>query len=117
MDNDFGKYLAGRLNRINPQNLPTATGLAWYTRETYDQCLAMFEDADDLPGTFDDWLVMAKETEQQITDQGMRCVRAVIDPVEFPRWCAEHGHANINTHARVAYGNFVAMRHLMDHPS
>jgi hypothetical protein len=80
-------------------------------RTTRDE-LAIFDDADDLPDSFDNWLVLAEKTAKQVSNQGMMVIRAEIDPDTFPQWCADRGHANIDSYARIAYANFVAMQHL-----
>ncbi len=118
MSNDFGKHLSGRMHRINPRNIPKVTGsIVWYKRENYERCLAIFDDADELHDTFDDWLVSAKELEKQLSDRGMKVIRAEIDPDTFPQWCTDQGHTTIDRKARLAYGNFVAMQHLAQPPS
>lgn len=89
-----------------------AIGIPWYTRENYDRCLAMFADAQKLPRTFDDWLVRAEEAEKERTDQGMLVLRAVIEPEEFARWCADHGYAHIDTKARADFASWVAANHV-----
>jgi hypothetical protein len=39
----------------------SAGGLAWYRREDYPRLLTIFEDADKLPPTYDEWLAMAEK--------------------------------------------------------
>lgn len=94
-----------------------AVGMAWYRRETYSVCLDLFSDADQLPSTYDDWLVIAKQTEQDLKRRGINVVRAVIEPEAFRWWCADHGHAKIDTKARTDFANEVAAKHLTGHTS
>jgi len=95
-----------------PQNVPSATGICWYRPETYERCLAMFQDSSDLPGSYDEWLIQAEEFEQECKSGGGKVVRVEIDPVTFPRWCADEGYSNIDRHARMAFANLMAMKSL-----
>ena len=112
MAKDFGKHLSDRMKRLNPQNVPSAVGIGWYRPETYDRCLAIFDDASDLPDTFDEWLALAEKTERQLKSQGMKVVRVEIDPDTFPQWCTDEGYSKIDKHARMAFGNMMAMKSL-----
>ena len=69
----------------------SAVGITWYRPETYRRCLAIFEDSSNLPDTYFEWLVRAEEWEKQSKREGLKVVRAEIDPVTFPGWCADHG--------------------------
>lgn len=109
MTKDFGKRMSDRMKQLNPGNLRSAHGIAWYRPETYERCLAIFQDADDLPDTYDEWLVQAEEGEEQLKREGLKVVRAEIDPVAFPGWCANEGYAQIDTHARIAFANAMAL--------
>lgn len=109
---DFGQFLTARMKAINPNNVPTAVGISWYKPEMYASCLDIFDDRNDLPDSFDEWRELAERTEQQFTAQGMRTVRAIIDPATFPRWCSENGFERIDKHARMAYGNAKALETL-----
>lgn len=106
---DIGKFMSDKMKRLNPNNVPSAVGIGWYTRETYPLCLAIFADAANLPDTFDEWLVKAEQTEKQLRQQGMRVVRVEIDPKTFPSWCSANGFSKIDTKARCHYGNLKAM--------
>jgi hypothetical protein len=66
-------------------------GLAWYKREDYPKLLAIFDDADSLPDTYEEWLEEAGEIERKLIIQGHRVVRAAIDPATFPGWCEAKG--------------------------
>lgn len=109
---DFGVFLAERMKAINPNNVPSAVGIGWYKPETYAQCLEIFDDRDDLPSSFEDWKRLAESTEQQLAAQGMKTVHVEIDPRTFPAWCSENGFAQIDKHARMAFGNAKALEAL-----
>lgn len=110
---EFGELLAKQIVTINPDNLPYAVGISWYKPNTYERCLEIFDDAVDLPDTFDKWVYLAEQIEKQLQDQGMRIVRVEINPDTFPNWCVEHGFSKMDKHAREAYGNTVAGRTLL----
>lgn len=105
---DIGSHIAGRLRAINPGGLPTTAGIGWYTRENYPQCLALFDDANSLPATFDDWLAKAEKAEADLRRQGLRVVRVDIDPQTFPAWCKANGFSRLDTRARAQYGSLKA---------
>jgi hypothetical protein len=108
----FGEHIAGRIAQANPNGVRSAVGIGWYRPETYERCLAIFDDASKLPRTYDDWLVRAVEAEKQARDKGLRVVRVEIDPDTFPRWCADEGFTKIDEHARQVFGNIVVRNSL-----
>ena len=67
--------------------------------------MSIFSDSNDLPRTYVDWFIRAKQAEEQVTRQGMKVVRVDVDPETFPAWCAENGYANIDKHERTAFGS------------
>lgn len=108
--------MADRLRAINPNNLPTATGIAWYKPSTYAKCLEIFDDAADLPDSFDSWFPKAQAIEQDLRNQGMEVIRVEIDPDTFPEWCAANGIAKLDKDARMHYGNLKAHEYLVNKP-
>ena len=70
---------------------PVVAGLAWYRREDYPKLLSIFDDADSLPPSYDEWLEKAKDIESDLIIRGHRVIRATIDPETFPAWCAAKG--------------------------
>ena len=65
-------------------------GIAWYRREDYSLLLALFDDSEALPKTFDEWLAKAEETEREVSKAGLRVSRVLLIPKEFIDWCASH---------------------------
>ena len=61
-----------------------------------------------MPLTFNEWLRKAEALEKQISDSGVRVVRAIIDPDTFPAWCASKNF-KINADARKSFANHKAM--------
>jgi len=110
MAKHFGKHLNSRKQKGKPNEMQAAAGIAWYRPETYAQCLAIFDDAADMPDTFDEWLPLAEQTELHAMEQGMSVIRVEINPKTFPQWCAEEGYIKIDSRARSAYSSFMAMR-------
>jgi hypothetical protein len=84
--------------------VPVVAGVAWYAREDYAALLSIFEDADTLPTTYDEWLAKAEELEGEFKARGYHVVRALIDPKTFPSWCAARG-LKLNANARTNFGN------------
>ena len=87
----------------------TVTGIAWYRREDYARLKAMFQDGENLPDTFGGWLETAQRVYDTLTAEGIRVVKANIDPETFPGWCRARGHA-MNTPARMAYAQEFAAK-------
>ena len=108
----FEKRMSDKMKRHNPNNVSSAVGMAWYTRSAYPLCLAIFSDAADYPDTFDEWLTKAEQTEKKLRQQGVRVIRAEIDPNTFPSWCAANGFSNVDTQARCHYANLKAAESL-----
>lgn len=104
----FGDHVAGKMKSLNTRGLPMAVGITWYTPETYARCLEIFEDAADQHDTFDAWLGTATKTEKDVRRQGLRVVRAEIDPDTFPAWCAANGFGKIDHEARTHFANLKA---------
>jgi hypothetical protein len=82
----------------------SAVGVAWYRREDYDRLLTVFSDADKLAGTYDDWLAQATAFEERESKRGVRFIRVVIDPDEFPAWCKSQG-LDVNAKARMRFAS------------
>lgn len=84
-----------------------AFGIPWYTPENYLACLAIFDDAAELHETYDNWHLAAVAISREMRDRGYHIVEAIIEPVEFLRWCAAHGHRP-DKHGRIAFANVKA---------
>jgi hypothetical protein len=94
--------------------LPTrAMGLAWYAREDYPRILEIMADAQTLPATYEKWLKLAEEIERGMMSQDHVVVRAVIDPDEFPAWCAARG-LNVDADGRKRFASWVAFRQVKE---
>jgi hypothetical protein len=89
------RFLAGEKGAI--------VGFAWYRKETFDRCKELFADADSLHDTFEEWEADVKKREKMMLGQGVRVVRAYIDPDLFPVWCADRGFVRIDGKARSAF--------------
>lgn len=87
-------------------------GVVWYTTETdYFRALAVFEDALNMPATYDDWMGQVEQLIEYAKRDGWVLVRAELDPNTFPGWCKSRG-LNVDAKARVAFGNEAAAEHL-----
>jgi hypothetical protein len=83
--------------------------MAWYRREDYDRLLSIFEDADKLPANYDKWLASAEKGLKHLKGQGIFTVKVIIDPDQFPGWCAANGH-NVDAKARIRFASIEAAR-------
>ena len=81
-----------------------AATIPWYRPEDYARLKEMFEDSDKLPDTHGQWLEMAERVVRQMSDQGLRVIKIVIDPDTFPEWCRENDQA-LDAKGRMAYAN------------
>jgi hypothetical protein len=68
-----------------------AVGIAWYARQDYRRIVEIMDDADQLPGTFDQWLKRAEATEREMKRAGHTVARTMIKPDEFAAWCRAKG--------------------------
>lgn len=68
-----------------------AVGAYWIKEEDYPALLEIFDDRDNLPRSWSEWLKMAEEMEQGLKAYGHPVLRVHIDPRTFPDWCAAQG--------------------------
>ena len=69
----------------------TLQAMVWYKEEHYSELLRLFDDADLLPLTYEDWLTRAEEKKAEVEGAGDQVIKVFIDPLTFPSWCAERG--------------------------
>jgi hypothetical protein len=81
-----------------------AATIPWYRAEDYARLKEMFEDSDKLPDTHDQWFEMAERIVHQMSAQGLRVIKVVIDPDTFTEWCLKNNQA-LNAKGRMAYAN------------
>ena len=74
-----------------PAQEPTLQAMVWYKEEHYEQLLAIFDDAELLPPTYQAWLVRAEEKKAEVEAAGDQVMKVFIDPQTFPEWCAQKG--------------------------
>ena len=74
-----------------PAYEPTLQAMVWYQEEHYEQLLAIFDDAELLPPTYQAWLVRAEEKKAEVEAAGDQVLKVFIDPETFPEWCAQKG--------------------------
>jgi len=84
-------------------------GFAWYRPENYLRLLEIFEDAEKLPRTFEDWLAKAEAGCKNFEDRGIWVIRVNIDPDEFLTWCGAN-NLKIDAKARMKFANIEAYR-------
>jgi hypothetical protein len=86
-----------------------AMGLVWYRREDYPRILEIMTDAELLPRRWEAWHKGAEKVEREAKRSGVIVIRAVIDPDEFPSWCAARD-LNVDAKARTEFGNARALK-------
>ena len=89
-----------------------AVGIPWYSLETYGQFRAIAVDSDEMPDTYMQWIMQAKELEQEISSQGKRPIRAHMDVRAFPEWCKSRA-LNVDSKARAEFANHFGFEVLM----
>jgi hypothetical protein len=94
-----------------PENSSGVIGLAWFWREDYPRLLGIFEDAHEMPATWEEWEQAAKKVENRFKAEGYAVERVHIDPDTFPAWCRSAG-VRIVASARSRFtAETVASRH------
>lgn len=79
-----------------------AVGLPWCREEDYAAFLAICEDANSLPSTWEKFIKASEKAEQAWKAQGYIVERAYIDPETFPDWCRTHG-VGVNSQGRMRF--------------
>ena len=70
---------------------PPPVGVYWIKEEDYSLAMSIFDDSDNLPRTWQEWLKMATEMEHGLKASGHPVMRVFIDPEKFREWCAANG--------------------------
>jgi len=87
-------------------------GIVWYNNEViYRRALAIFEDAFDMPSTYEDWKVEITKTAKKFKRDGWVLIRAELEPETFVTWCKARG-LKIDAKARVTFGDETAQEYL-----
>ncbi len=68
---------------------PMLQAMVWYREEDYERLLEIFDDRDQLPPTFQNWLARAEEKKAEVEAAGDQVIKVFIDPETFPKWCEE----------------------------
>jgi hypothetical protein len=58
-------------------------GVTWFREEDYPILLEIFDDADKMPRSWNEWLKSAQQMEEWAKAQGYRTQRVYIDPDSF----------------------------------
>lgn len=71
------------------QHQPMIRAMVWYKEEDYEELLTIFDDAELLPPSYQDWLVRADEKKEEVEALGDQVIKVFIDPETFPEWCTK----------------------------
>jgi hypothetical protein len=88
------------------------TPFPWFDRESYPHILEVMLDHDLLPPTYDRWLKQAQRVLEKARRDGLKPIRAHIDPDRFLAWCADNG-SEPDGMARLAYAGYIARMSLL----
>jgi hypothetical protein len=76
-----------QVRKQQPAGQATLQAMVWYKEEHYEQLLSIFDDAELLPLTYQDWLVRAEEKKAEVEAAGDQVIKVFVDPETFPEWC------------------------------
>lgn len=76
--------------------------MAWFRREDWDRLLAIFDDPQVMPATYDQWLEKAEAGFRYHKSRGAVVEKIYIDPQTFPDWCQRRG-LRVDADARVTF--------------
>ncbi len=80
-----------------------AVAIPWYRKEDWERLLEIFEDSDELHGTFEEWRNDAGQLESRFRSEGLVVQRVYIDPETFAGWCRDNGlRVGASAHSRFA---------------
>ncbi len=74
----------------------------WYRREDYDRILAIMDDGDEFPQTFEEWERTALRQIVGMQNRGADIKQVVIDPDKFVLFCERKGLSK-DSRARAEY--------------
>lgn len=95
-----------------PGQKVAAIGFSWYHEADYAAALAIMADGNVMPQTYAAWLSKSEKLERELTRDGHKVIRAIIDPATFPDWCRRNGFAQVNADARKMWGAEYAARQI-----
>lgn len=93
-----------------PARQPMLQAMVWYKKEHYAELLGLFDDADQLPPTYREWLTRAEEKKAEVEAGGDQVMKVFIDPETFPEWCQKKNLAR-DANARAELAIEVARAH------
>jgi hypothetical protein len=91
----------------DPKLIPI--GLSWCWEEDYDAFVAIFEDSNDLPRTWKEFIRPYEQAEKEFQASGKIVKRIYINPRTFPSWCASKGY-RVNAKARERFAAEIAIK-------
>lgn len=69
-------------------------GIAFYRKEQWELFRSTADDADDLEGTYEEWLKSVEELEMKLTAEGYATEKVDIDVNDLIQWCRMNGKDN-----------------------
>jgi hypothetical protein len=81
----------------------------WYRFETFARLRAIFDDADKIHGTYEEWFAYADAFRKREEGRGVRVICVDIEPEEFSQWCRANG-IKLDADARHRFASVMAYR-------
>lgn len=75
-------------------NANMKTGIAWYTRETYEKLLLHAADRESICDTYEEWLESYNRAVKGLRNRGIKAVPIPVDLDELIKWCRENNVPN-----------------------
>lgn len=76
--------------------------MAWFRREDWNDLLAIFDDPQVMPATYDKWLEKAEAGFRFHKSRGAIVKKIYINPQTFPDWCRRRG-LRVDADARTTF--------------
>jgi len=86
----------------------------WYRREDYDRILAIMDDAEEFPSSFEEWEDTARRQIDGMRSHGAVIQQIFLDPNQFLAFCEKKGLAKDGT-ARAEYAASIWRRRKRSH--
>ena len=90
-------------NRVNkPKDTNIVTGIAWYSRDQWEDLRRVASDPAKLESTYDEWQAVVKRAIPDLINAGLTLVKVSIDVTDLVSWCRQRGNP-IDADARAQY--------------
>lgn len=88
-------------------------GLSWYYKEDFENIKKIFTDGEKIGKSYEDWLLNAENTYNQLISIGVNVEKVYINSEYFLHWC-EQNKFEINSQARQRFVNEIAFKKYLE---